>query len=169
MKSFIAAVSLSFVAAQSFAADIVETARTDARLSTLLGAVEAAGLLETLQGPGPFTIYAPQNTAFDELPAEMVSDLLRPENRSQLTDLLLYHVDDRKLTSRMFPLGTNPFKPVLMGERLCITSNEQGVSIADSTAETATVVTADIKADNGVIHVIDKVLIPGDRPKCRKK
>ena len=168
MRSILLAITLCLTTAAAHAADIVERARADAELSPLVGAAEAAGLIDTLKGEGPFTIYAPRNAAFDALPPEMVSDLLRPENKGQLTDLLLYHVDDRKLTSNMFPIGASIFKPVLTTERLCITSNQAGVSIADSTAETANVVVADIKADNGVIHVIDKVLIPGKRPVCAK-
>ncbi|MBM7069549.1 fasciclin domain-containing protein [Actibacterium sp. 188UL27-1] len=169
MRSILTATAICLSAVTTQAADIVEQAQQDDRLSTLVGAVEAAGLVDTLRGKGPFTIYAPQNTAFDALPPEMVSDLLRPENKDQLTDLLLYHVDDRKLTSNMFPMRPTHFKPVLTSERLCITASEAGVSIADSTPETANVVVADIKADNGVIHVIDKVLIPGKRPICHKK
>ena len=79
--------------------------------------------------------------------------------------MLLYHVDDRKLTSHDFAAGANYYKPLLASERLCITSHG-GVTIADGTGQTASVVVADIKADNGVIHVIDKVLLRGKRPAC---
>ena len=80
--------------------------------------------------------------------------------------MLLYHVDDRKLTAAMIPAGSNYFKPVLSSERLCITANIDSVMIADGTGEMANVIIADIIADNGVIHVIDKVLLPGTRPAC---
>ncbi len=80
--------------------------------------------------------------------------------------LLLYHVDDRKLTAGMIPAGSNYFKPILASERLCITAGSDGVMIADGTGEMANVVIADIIADNGVIHVVDKVLLPGTRPDC---
>ncbi len=83
-----------------------------------------------------------------------------------MTNVLLYHVDDRKLTAENIPTGSNYFKPVLASERLCITKEAGGVSIADGTGESANVVVANIKADNGVIHVIDKVLLPGTRPAC---
>src|SRR6056297_68434 len=128
--------------------------------------VQAAGLAETLSGPGPFTIYAPLNDAFAALPEGTVETLLKPENKDQLTNVLLYHVDDRKLTAGMIPGGSNYFKPILTSERLCITKNSDGVMIADGTGEMANVVIDDIKADNGVIHVVDKVLLPGTRPAC---
>lgn len=148
------------------AADIVEIASGDDRFSTLVAAVSAAGLVETLQGPGPFTVYAPVNDAFAALPEGTVDTLLQPENKGQLTDVLLYHVDDRKLTAEMIPNGSTYFKPVLASERLCISKGADGVSIADGTGETANVIIANIEADNGVIHVVDKVLLPGTRPAC---
>ncbi|MCV3272941.1 fasciclin domain-containing protein [Roseobacter sinensis] len=148
------------------AADIVEIASGDERFSTLVAAVSAAGLVETLQRPGPFTVYAPVNDAFAALPEGTVETLLQPENKDQLTNVLLYHVDDRKLTAEMIPAGSNYFKPVLASERLCISKGADGVSIADGTGESANVIVANIEADNGVIHVVDKVLLPGTRPDC---
>ncbi|WP_022703303.1 fasciclin domain-containing protein [Pseudorhodobacter ferrugineus] len=148
------------------AANIVEIASGDERFSTLVAAVSAAGLAETLQGPGPFTVFAPVNDAFAALPAGTVETLLRPENKGQLTDTLLYHVDDRKLTAEMIPNGSNYFKPLLVSQRVCITKGASGVSIADGTGTSANVIIANIQADNGVIHVIDKVLLPGTRPAC---
>jgi uncharacterized surface protein with fasciclin (FAS1) repeats len=159
-----AALALGLTSAAT-ANTIVDIAAGDDRFSTLVAAVTAAGLVETLHGPGPFTVYAPLNDAFAALPEGTVDTLLLPENKDQLTDVLLYHVDDRKLTSHDFAAGANYYKPVLTSERLCITSHS-GVTIADGTGETATVVVADIQASNGVIHVIDKVLLPGTRPAC---
>jgi uncharacterized surface protein with fasciclin (FAS1) repeats len=156
------AMSTSFAQAQS----IVDIAAGDERFTTLVAAVTAAGLAETLAGPGPFTVYAPVNDAFAALPAGTVETLLKPENKGQLTDILLYHVDDRKLTAAMIPNGSTTFKPLLTSQRLCITKGADGVKIADGTGEMATVIVADIMADNGVIHVIDKVLLPGTRPAC---
>ena len=127
----------------------------------------AAGLADTLAGPGPFTVYAPVNDAFAALPQGTVEALLKPENKDQLTTVLLYHADDRKLSANMIPGGTNYFKPVLASERLRITKADNGVSIAVGTGDVAIVVIADIEADNGVIHVVDKVLLPDDRPECR--
>ncbi|THH35787.1 fasciclin domain-containing protein [Aliishimia ponticola] len=145
---------------------IVEIAAGDERFSTLVAAVSAAGLAETLSGPGPFTVFAPVNDAFAALPEGTVDTLLKPENKEQLTNVLLYHVDDRNLPAEAIPNGSNYFKPVLASERLCITKDASGVSIADGTGQSANVVIANIQADNGVIHVIDKVLLPGDRPAC---
>src|SRR6056297_1568559 len=166
IRSFAAVVATALsLGTAANAANIVEIASGDERFSTLVAAVSAAGLVETLSGPGPFTVYAPLNAAFDALPEGTVETLLMPENKGQLTDVLLYHVDDRKLTSHDFAAGANYYKPLLTSERLCITAYP-GVSIADGTGEEATVVVADIEASNGVIHVIDKVLLPGDRPAC---
>ncbi|MGB7262461.1 MAG: fasciclin domain-containing protein [Albidovulum sp.] len=162
----VAAVALSLSAAAVQAKNIVEIAAGDERFSTLVAAVQAAGLADTLSGPGPFTVYAPVNDAFAALPEGTVETLLKPENKGQLTDVLLYHVDDRKLTANMIPAGSTYFKPILASERLCITAGAQGVTIADGTGEMANVIIADIQADNGVIHVIDKVLLPGARPAC---
>ena len=160
------AAALALAAATAQANTIVDIAAGDERFSTLVAAVSAAGLVETLQGPGPFTVYAPVNDAFAALPAGTVETLLKPENKGQLTNVLLYHVDDRNLTAEQIPAGSNYFKPVLASERLCITKGASGVSIADGTGDTANVIIANIKADNGVIHVIDKVLLPGTRPAC---
>ncbi|MEL7099508.1 MAG: fasciclin domain-containing protein [Pseudomonadota bacterium] len=166
LKRFAAAAVVAGAASSASAANIVEIAAGDERFSTLVAAVSAAGLAETLSGPGPFTVFAPVNDAFAALPAGTVETLLQPENREQLTNVLLYHVDDRKLTAEMIPSGSNFFKPILASERTCITKGASGVSIADGTGQTANVVIANIQADNGVIHVIDKVLLPGTRPDC---
>lgn len=161
-----AAIAMTLSGAAAQADNIVEIAAGDERFSTLVAAVSAAGLAETLSGPGPFTVYAPVNDAFAALPDGTVETLLKPENKDQLTNVLLYHVDDRKLTAGMIPAGSTYFKPILASERLCIKAGSDGVMIADGTGEMANVVIADIMADNGVIHVIDKVLLPGTRPAC---
>ncbi|SMR72016.1 Uncaracterized surface protein containing fasciclin (FAS1) repeats [Aliiroseovarius halocynthiae] len=166
LKTTLAAAALVVSAGVSHAKNIVEIAAGDERFTTLVAAVQAAGLAETLSGPGPFTVYAPVNDAFAALPDGTVETLLKPENKGQLTNVLLYHVDDRKLTAGMIPAGSNYFKPILASERLCITAGSGGVSIADGTGESANVIIADIMADNGVIHVVDKVLLPGKRPAC---
>lgn len=166
LKSAAAAIAITFSAGAAAANTIVDIAAGDERFSTLVAAVQAAGLAETLSGPGPFTVYAPVNDAFAALPEGTVDTLLQPQNKGQLTNVLLYHVDDRKLTADMIPAGSNYFKPVLASERLCINASADGVQIADGTGEMANVIIADIQADNGVIHVIDKVLLPGTRPAC---
>ena len=102
------------------------------------------------------------------LRAGTIETLLGPENKGQLTDILLYHVDDRVLIAANIPAGSNYFKPLLTVQRLCITSLGDKVMIADRSGSAANVIIADIKADNGVIHVIEKVLIPGTRLACHQ-
>jgi len=165
-KTAAAALAIAVSTNAVHADNIVEIAAADERFSTLVAAVGAAGLADALSGPGPFTVYAPVNDAFAALPEGTVETLLKPENKAQLTNVLLYHVDDRKLPANMIPAGSNYFKPLLDSERLCITADSSGVKIADGTGAMANVVIADIMADNGVIHVIDKVLLPGKRPAC---
>ena len=160
------AIVAGFATTSAKAADIVDTAVGAGQFTTLAAALGAAGLVDTLKGDGPFTVYAPTDEAFAALPAGTVETLLKPENKDQLTSVLLYHVDDRKLTAGMIPAGSTYFKPVLANERLCISKGADGVTIADGTGDVATVVSADIMTDNGVIHVIDKVLLPGARPNC---
>ena len=171
LRKFILATAFAADATASFAdghgkKTIVDIAVADERFSTLVAAVTAAGLAETLAGPGPFTVYAPVNDAFAALPDGTVETLLKPENKGQLTNVLLYHVDDRKLMASGIPHGSTYFKPLLTSERLCITRTADGVTINDGTGTMANVVIADIKASNGVIHVVDKVLLPGTRPAC---
>lgn len=161
----VTAATLTFGTAAQ-ATNIVEIASGDDRFTTLVASVSAAELVETLQGTRPFTVFAPLNDAFAALPTGTVETLLKPENKGDLTKILLYHVDDRSLTAKAIPTGSNYFKPILASERLCITKGADGVTIADGTGEMGTVVVANIKADNGVIHVIDKVLLPGTRPAC---
>jgi uncharacterized surface protein with fasciclin (FAS1) repeats len=171
LRKFILATAFAAAATASFAdghgkKTIVDIAVADERFSTLVAAVTAAGLADTLAGPGPFTVYAPVNDAFAALPDGTVETLLKPENKGQLTNVLLYHVDDRKLMASGIPHGSTYFKPLLTSERLCITRTADGVTINDGTGTMANVVIADIKASNGVIHVVDKVLLPGTRPAC---
>lgn len=130
-----AAVAALTLGTAASANTIVDIAAGDERFSTLVAAVSAAGLVETLQGPGPFTVYAPVNDAFAALPAGTVDTLLKPENKGDLTNVLLYHVDDRNLPAEAIPAGSNYFKPVLASERLCITKSSAGVSIADAPAK----------------------------------
>jgi len=165
-KTLAATCAIALTVGTANANTIIDIAAGDERFTTLVAAVSAAGLVETLQGRGPFTVFAPVNDAFSALPEGTVETLLQPENKDQLTNVLLYHVDDRNLTAEMIPAGSNYFKPVLASERLCITKGADGVMIADGTGEMANVVIANIKADNGVIHVVDKVLLPGTRPAC---
>lgn len=166
IKTTVAATAVAIAGSAASAENIVEIAAGDERFSTLVAAVTAAGLAETLSGPGPFTVYAPVNEAFAALPEGTVDSLLLPQNKGQLTNVLLYHVDDRNLPSGSIPVGANYFKPILESKRLCITKSSRGVTIADGSGQKANVIIADIRADNGVIHVIDKVLLPGELPAC---
>ncbi|KQI71684.1 fasciclin [Loktanella sp. 5RATIMAR09] len=133
--------------------DIVDIAASNGNFNTLVAAVTAAGLVDTLKGEGPFTVFAPTDAAFAALPAGTVETLLMPENKDQLTAILTYHVVPGAVTSDQ-----------LAGQRLSVaTVNGEDVHIDGRngvTVENATVTTADIIASNGVIHVIDAVLLP---------
>lgn len=169
VKGAAAALAVAFTLAAAPGAkakDIVDIAAGDDRFETLVAAVKAAGLVETLKGKGPFTVFAPTDDAFAALPAGTVETLLKPENKGKLTSVLLYHVDDRRLTSHDLPHGVIPIRPVLKQFVLCVGKSRSGVTVGDSTGKAANVVIADIKASNGVIHVVDKVLLPG-KNRCR--
>lgn len=139
------------------AANIVETAQSAGQFGTLLAAAEAAGLVETLSEGGPLTVFAPTDDAFDALPDGTVERLLRPENKAQLVAVLSYHVLPRRLTSNMLPHKRIHVRTVKRGgdRTLAVSKSRRGVRV-----DNARVVSADIRADNGVIHVIDKVLLP---------
>ena len=131
-------------------ADIVDTAVSAGSFNTLVAAVKAAGLVDTLKGPGPFTVFAPTDDAFASLPEGTVDSLLK--DIPQLTKILTYHVVSGKVMAADV-VGLDS-APTVEGSSLKIDSSS-GVKVND-----ATVVTPDVEADNGVIHVIDKVLIP---------
>ncbi len=140
------------------AANIVETADSVGTFKTLLAAAEAAGLAGALSDTNNITVFAPTDDAFAALPAGTVEDLLKPENKDKLVAILTMHVLPRVLMSNQ--LLSKPFhvKTLNSAERLTITAKSSGVTVAGS--NTANVVQADVKADNGVIHVIDTVLLP---------
>ena len=125
--------------------------------ATLVAAVEAAGLVETLKGPGPFTVFAPPDAAFAALPAGTVEDLLKPENKDKLVAILTYHVLPRELTSNEMLAGPFHVRTLKASpdRTLAITKDASGVTV-----DNAKVIKADIVTDNGVIHVIDTVLLP---------
>jgi uncharacterized surface protein with fasciclin (FAS1) repeats len=133
--------------------DIVSIASGDDQFSTLVAAVQAAGLVETLQGEGPFTVFAPTNDAFAKLPEGTVEDLLKPENKEKLTSILTYHVVPGKVMSS--DLSGTMNVATVEGSEVSIDATD-GVKV-----DNATVVKADIEASNGVIHVIDTVIMPG--------
>ncbi|GGH62481.1 fasciclin domain-containing protein [Frigidibacter albus] len=141
-------------AAPAFAqdADIVDTAIAAGDFTTLVAAVQAAGLVETLKGEGPFTVFAPTDAAFAALPAGTVEDLLKPENKEQLAAVLTYHVVPGKVMSTDLTNGMTA--ATVQGADVTIMT-EGGVKV-----NAANVTTADIEASNGVIHVIDAVILP---------
>jgi uncharacterized surface protein with fasciclin (FAS1) repeats len=134
-------------------ADIVDTAVQAGQFKTLAAALQAAGLVETLKGPGPFTVFAPTDAAFAALPAGTVDTLLKPENRQKLVAILTYHVVPGRVTAAQVA-GMDTASTV-QGSALAIRTSGGAVSVND-----ARVVNADVAASNGVIHVIDKVLLP---------
>ncbi|MDJ1009358.1 MAG: fasciclin domain-containing protein [Paracoccaceae bacterium] len=134
--------------------DVVDIASSNDDFSTLVAALSAADLVETLQGPGPFTVFAPTNDAFAALPEGTVESLLLPENRDQLVAILTYHVVPGAGTAETF-LGERASYGTVNGAAVHVDGTGGGVTV-----ENATVVTADIMASNGVIHVIDTVLLP---------
>lgn len=152
MVSTVVATTMVGTAAQ--AADIVETAASAGQFETLVTAVQAAGLVETLKGEGPFTVFAPTDEAFAKLPAGTVDDLLKPENKDQLVQILTYHVVPGKTMSSDVA-GQQLEVATVEGDTVQIDAANGAVMVDD-----AQVVQADIETDNGVIHVIDTVLMP---------
>ena len=160
MKTLFAAAAFSLAAAfaapqASYAADkdIVDTAVGAGSFTTLVAAVQAAGLVDVLKGDGPFTVFAPTDAAFAALPEGTVESLLLPENKDQLVAILTYHVVPGVVMS-----------PDIAGKTLDATTVQGGALAINATSgvmiNDATVTTADVAASNGVIHVIDKVLLP---------
>lgn len=133
--------------------DVVEVAVENGSFTTLVAAVKAAGLVETLQGKGPFTIFAPTDAAFSKLPEGTVEMLLKPENKDKLTAVLTYHVVSGKVMAADV-IKVDSAK-TLQGQSVMVKADSMDVTIND-----AKVVKADVKASNGVIHVIDTVLLP---------
>jgi uncharacterized surface protein with fasciclin (FAS1) repeats len=144
---------------------IIENAVNSKDHTTLVAAVKAAGLVETLEGEGPFMVFAPTNAAFAALPEGTVDTLLKPENKEQLVKVLTYHVVQANVLSDAIKKmvaddgGKHPVKTVSGGE-LTVTTEGGNILLTDENGGTATVTIADVKQSNGVIHVIDKVLLP---------
>lgn len=134
--------------------DLVDTAVAAGQFKTLAAALQVAGLVDTLKGPGPYTVFAPTDAAFAALPAGTVESLLEPRNRDQLVSLLTYHVVPGRVTAN--EVATMDTAASVQGGNLRIRTNGDSVAIND-----ARVIAADVMAGNGVIHVIDKVLMPG--------
>ena len=171
------ALALSLSAASSFAQvmvggaamlptrDIIDNAVNSKDHTTLVAAVKAAGLVETLKGPGPFTVFAPTNAAFDALPAGTVDTLLKPENKAMLSGILTYHVvagkmDAAALTKAIAAGKGKAMLKTVAGGNLTAMASGGKVMVMDEKGGSATVTIADVVQSNGVIHVVDKVLMP---------
>ncbi|HBN52429.1 MULTISPECIES: fasciclin domain-containing protein [Thalassospira] len=150
----VTAAALALATLPAKAADIVDTAVSAGSFKTLVAAVQAAGLVETLKGEGPFTVFAPTDDAFAKLPAGTVDDLLKPENKEKLVAILTYHVVPGKVMSTDIA-GKEMEVASVQGDTIDVNATS-GVMV-----DGATVTQADIEADNGVIHVIDTVIMPG--------
>ncbi len=145
--------------------NIVENAVNSKDHTTLVAAVKAAGLVDTLKGKGPFTVFAPTNAAFDKLPAGTVDTLLKPENKDQLVKVLTYHVVAGRVTSKelvkMIKAGGGKASlKTVSGGTLTATVSNGKVMLTDEKGGMATVTIADVYQSNGVIHVVDSVLLP---------
>ena len=145
--------------------DIIDNAVNSKDHTTLVAAVKAAGLVDTLKGAGPFTVFAPTNAAFDALPAGTVDTLLKPEMKADLTKVLTYHVvpgklDAAALSEQIAAGGGTATLNTVQGEALTAKAAGNGITLTDAKGNVATVTTADVYQSNGVIHVIDKVLMP---------
>ena len=155
-RTYLALTAAALMAGPAFAdnhgKDIVDIAAGNESFSTLVAAVQAAGLVDTLKGDGPFTVFAPTNDAFAALPAGTVEDLLKPENKDTLTAILTYHVVPGKVMSG--DLSDGMTATTVQGTDVTIGTTD-GVTV-----DGAKVVQADIEATNGVIHVIDTVIMP---------
>jgi len=146
---------------------IVENAVNSADHTTLVAAVKAAGLVETLQGKGPFTVFAPTNAAFNKLPAGTVDTLVKPESKATLTKILTYHVvpgklDFDTLAARIKKGGKNmtELKTVSGGKLIVMMNGKHNLTVKDEKGGVATISTYDVYQSNGVINVIDSVLMP---------
>ncbi len=145
--------------------NIVENAVNSKDHTTLVAAVKAAGLVETLQGAGPFTVFAPTNSAFAMLPAGTVDNLLKPESKAALTGVLTYHVVAGKFTakdlSKLIKAGNGMATvKTVAGGNLMVMRKGNKISIQDESGSVAYVTIKDVNQSNGVIHVIDHVLLP---------
>jgi uncharacterized surface protein with fasciclin (FAS1) repeats len=155
LATAIVAVPLALTAGMAKAKDIVDVAASAGSFNTLVAAVKAAGLVETLKGKGPFTVFAPTDDAFAKLPAGTLDSLLKPENKAKLTAILTYHVLPGKVMSSD-----------IAGKTLSVATVEGSKVKVDATksvmVDNAKVIKADVEASNGVIHVIDTVILPKD-------
>jgi uncharacterized surface protein with fasciclin (FAS1) repeats len=144
---------------------IVENAMNSKDHTTLVAAVKAAGLVDTLSGPGPFTVFAPTNAAFAKLPAGTVDTLVKPENKATLTKILTYHVVAGRMTAadlkaNAMAHGGKAMLTTVQGEKLTVSKAGMGWKVTDAKGGSAMITIADVMQSNGVIHVVDTVLMP---------
>lgn len=147
--------SISSAPARATGTDVVDTAVAAGQFKTLAAALDGAGLVPILKGPGPFTVFAPTDAAFAKLPAGTVDDLLKPENKAQLTAILTYHVVPGRVMAADVAQLTEA--KTVNGEMVKVRADGGSVMVND-----AKVTAADVTASNGVIHVIDTVILPPD-------
>ena len=145
--------------------DIIDNAVNSKDHTTLVAAVKAAGLVETLKTPGPFTVFAPTNAAFDALPAGTVATLLKPENKARLIKILTAHVvpgklDAAALSQRVMAGNGRANLTTVSGDALVVTASGSNIMVTDEKGGTAMVSIANVYQSNGVIHVVNKVLVP---------
>lgn len=165
-KIFLVIVAFTFSAAAfSQTKDVVDIAIGSPDHTTLVAAVKAADLVTTLKSAGPFTVFAPTNAAFDKLPAGTVATLLKPENKAQLAKILTYHVVAGNLDAAAVIAAIKAGKgkavvTTVSGGKLTASLDKDKVMLTDESGKTAYVVVADLKGSNGVVHVIDGVVLP---------
>jgi uncharacterized surface protein with fasciclin (FAS1) repeats len=180
-KTFLVALAAAVLAVTSFTAKaenptvggaamyanktIVANAVNSPIHKTLVAAVKAGGLVDTLNGPGPFTVFAPTDDAFAKLPAGTVETLVKPENKDTLVKILTYHVVAGKITSKQLEKmikkgGGKATLKTVQGEDLTASMSGSNIILTDAKGGTSTITTADVMQSNGVIHVIDTVLMP---------
>ncbi|WP_064972217.1 fasciclin domain-containing protein [Kordia jejudonensis] len=145
--------------------DIVDVAASNKSFSTLVTAVKAAGLVDALKGEGPFTVFAPTNAAFAKIDKNTLGALLKPENKSKLTSILTYHVIKGKLTAKDVVAALKKGKgkvtlTTLSGEKITVVQNDKGIWLQDANGNYSMISSTDVMASNGVIHVIDSVVMP---------
>jgi uncharacterized surface protein with fasciclin (FAS1) repeats len=167
MKKLIFLFALTVLTTATFAQtkDVVDIAIGSANHTTLVAAVKAADLVTTLKGKGPFTVFAPTNDAFSKLPAGTLESLLKPENKAQLAKILTYHVVSGNLDAAAVTSAVNAGKgkaevTTVSGGKLVVTLEGGKVKLTDESGKSAFVTAADLKGSNGVVHVIDSVVLP---------
>lgn len=157
LKLFAAACVATLFVGQAQAANIVQTAASTGQFDTLLAAAKAAGLVSALSKGGPITVFAPTDAAFARLPAGTVEELLKPKNKAKLAALLKYHVVPGRILAKDVPHTPTHVKTLKRGGDTTIRAVRSGKRVH---IDNARVITADIKASNGVIHVVNRVLLP---------